>query len=989
MLDGVLDEREATLRVKEAREELNKTLADPKATELERERAKLSLDEALRNADKQKAKNRELTQSVADARKAGVDGNKQVQQAAERVADANRKVADQSRAVADAQAKVRDAQVQGAQAIASAERGLQAARLSSIDTTAKAVTKADEYRKALAKLTPEQRGLYDALVGPHGLKQAFAGWSKGLQPDVLPIFTRAVDGAKRALPGLSPLVRETASGVKELQDAASKELKRPFWRGFKRDIEGSAKPAIVGLGKSFGNVLKGMAGIVDAFLPHMDAIADRMVKVTGRFAKWGTSLKGSTAFERFLSYSSEHGPKIAAFLGAIVDALFEIGTALSPISGPILDFFTGVARGIATVAEHAPWLVQGIWAIIVAQKVWNLVAIATNAILDANPITLVVVAIIGLAAAVVYAYNRFTWFRNAADGFIDGLKVAGDVAVDLWQRYILPAFQGIWLAARVFLAVIVTAIIAPIWIALQILGAVALWLWKDGIRPSFQGIATLATWLWSKVLSPIFRFIWDGLKYVGSGFVWLYDHAIKPSFDWIASKANWLNDKVMTPAFSKLKSGVKLVADAFESAKDGIAKAWGGLVDITKKPINFVIEYVYTKGIKAVWDKVAGFVGLEKLPAAPKLLAEGGRTSGGTPGVDSIPALLMEDEFVVKRDSARRIGFDNLAYMNATGEIPRFKDGGIVGALGGAWDWTKDKVSGAVSNGIDWAKTAADLVSNPSKIWSKLMKPIIKNFTEKLGVADMGKALAKLPLKMIGGLKDKILDAVSFTGGGGGGSANIGGSIPTGQRRSIITQALAAAHIPPPGSLAQWLAGMNTLITRESAWNPNAMNNWDINAKNGTPSGGLAQVIWPTFKSNHVPGTSWNLLDPVANVAASATYIKRRYGNITNVQQANANLPPKGYALGGRVEPMWFDDGGLLPTGLSLIANGTGAPEPVFTGSQFADLRSSAQRRQFDPDGINVYVSTTLDGKELTGHVDKRIELYDAQTATALNNGRY
>lgn len=85
----MLDARETTLRVKEAREELNKTLADPKATELERERAKLSLDEALRNADKQKAKNRELTQSVADARKAGVDGNKQVQHAVERVAEAN------------------------------------------------------------------------------------------------------------------------------------------------------------------------------------------------------------------------------------------------------------------------------------------------------------------------------------------------------------------------------------------------------------------------------------------------------------------------------------------------------------------------------------------------------------------------------------------------------------------------------------------------------------------------------------------------------------------------------------------------------------------------------------------------------------------------------------------------------------------------------------------------------------------------------------
>ncbi|MGW1270719.1 peptidoglycan DD-metalloendopeptidase family protein, partial [Streptomyces sp. NPDC002491] len=540
LLDGMLDEREAVLRVKEAKAELDSVTADGTATDLQRERARLAYDEAVRNVDKQRAKQAELKKSVTDATKAGVDGNKNVQAAAQRVADANRKVSDQSRAVADAQAKVRDAQIQGAEAIASAERGLQAARLSSIDTTAKSATAADTYRKALAKLTPEQRDLYESLAGPKGLKQAFSGWSKDLQPDVLPLFTRAVDGAKRALPGLTPLVRETASGVKELQDAASKELRSPFWRGFKKDIEGNARPAVVGLGKAFGNVLKGMAGVVDAFLPHMDSIADRMVTVTGRFARWGTSLKGSPAFERFLSYSSEHGPKVAAFLGAVVDALFEIGTALSPISGPLLDFFTGVARGIAAVAEHAPWLVQGIWAIIVAQKIWNLTMIATNAIMSANPLALVVVAVVALAAAAVYAYGRFEWFRNVVGGFVSGLKTAGDVAVWLWQAAILPAFEGIWLAARVTLAVLVTAVLAPIWIAMQALGAIAIWLWDVAIGPSFRAIAAGGQWLWQKILSPFFGYIWTGLKWVGDKFVWLYDHAIKPAYDWIADKTNWL-----------------------------------------------------------------------------------------------------------------------------------------------------------------------------------------------------------------------------------------------------------------------------------------------------------------------------------------------------------------------------------------------------------------------------------------------------------------
>lgn len=35
----------------------------------------------------------------------------------------------------------------------------------------------------------------------------------------------------------------------------------------------------------------------------------------------------------------------------------------------------------------------------------------------------------------------------------------------------------------------------------------------------------------------------------------------------------------------------------------------------------------------------------------------------------------------------------------------------------------------------------------------------------------------------------------------------------------------------------------------ESSFNPNAQNNWDVNAKNGTPSYGLMQFIQPTFES--------------------------------------------------------------------------------------------------------------------------------------------
>ncbi|MFF9373888.1 transglycosylase SLT domain-containing protein [Streptomyces griseoluteus] len=80
--------------------------------------------------------------------------------------------------------------------------------------------------------------------------------------------------------------------------------------------------------------------------------------------------------------------------------------------------------------------------------------------------------------------------------------------------------------------------------------------------------------------------------------------------------------------------------------------------------------------------------------------------------------------------------------------------------------------------------------------------------------------------------------------------------------------------------------GLHRNIMRESSGNPNAQNNYDVNAKNGVPSKGLLQVIDPTFKAFHVAGTANSSTDPVANITAAANYAAHRYGSIDNVNSA-------------------------------------------------------------------------------------------------------
>lgn len=129
------------------------------------------------------------------------------------------------------------------------------------------------------------------------------------------------------------------------------------------------------------------------------------------------------------------------------------------------------------------------------------------------------------------------------------------------------------------------------------------------------------------------------------------------------------------------------------------------------------------------------------------------------------------------------------------------------------------------------------------------------------------------------------------------------------------------------GTPQSWDGPLHVLISRESGGNPNAINLTDSNARAGHPSQGLMQTIPGTFSAYHQAGTSWSITDPIANIAAGINYIKARYGSIFNVQQANPNLPPKGY-----------DAGGLLPPGATTAVNRTGQPERVLNARQTAKL---------------------------------------------------
>ncbi|MFC7966863.1 peptidoglycan DD-metalloendopeptidase family protein [Streptomyces cinereoruber] len=830
--DSSLDERGAVLRVKEAQEELARVTADPKATALQRERAKLAADEAVRNLQRQRDEIADLKAEVDKQSKAGVDGSEKVVTAQERLADAQRKVGDEAKALADAQRaaartqlqiqsdladaqrRVADAvensanaQIAAAEAIASAERGVASARLSGASATSTAITRAQEYERALAKLTPAQRELYDSIAGPQGIKSAFKDWATALQPHVLPIFTRAVDGAKASLPGLTPLVISASNGIQTLMDRASAELKTPFWVEFKRDLKESVEPAVVGFGTAFGNVIKGIAGIIGAFLPKMDGIASRSESITERFARWGTSLKGSPAFEKFLDNVKENAPIVAGLIGGVLSALFDTTQALTPVSSALMVVVTPLFDAVSWLMTNVPELVIALLAVAAAQKVITLGMAAWGAAMGVYsavtflatvatqgwafalagtgivPIIRAIVLVVGLlVAAVIYAYKNWDWFRVTVDTVASAIGTAaswlwetilkpvfegiwwllqkvGKIAVWLWDVAIGPTFRFLWEAGKILFTILVVGVLTPIYLAIKALGAIGMWLWEEIFRPIFTWIGDKAKKLYDDYIKPYLGEAKKTFEALGTAFKWVWDNILRPVFTWLGDKAKKTWDEDLKPAFDLIGKGVDKVAESFSEGKDSIKKAWDQLQEIAKKPVRFIIDKVYNGGIVPMWNKVAEFTGVDKLtPMDLRGFARGGVLPGYSTyrqGDDQlVPMRRGEGVYVSEamRDpyERARLFAVNKAAMNGqslTQYQGGYAEGGIVG-------WLKDKAS-----------DISDLLSNPLDVFSGV-KRIITDQMKGILTNPWARQVAKMPGAMLDGLKNKALGLLGLDSAG-------------------------------------------------------------------------------------------------------------------------------------------------------------------------------------------------------------------------------
>jgi len=155
----------------------------------------------------------------------------------------------------------------------------------------------------------------------------------------------------------------------------------------------------------------------------------------------------------FLPLARDAGPKVVAVAKLLGNALGEMGKFITGTVLPGLAKFTGFLRdnstlvGAVAVGIGAMVLAfkayQGVLLIIsAATKAYAAVQAALNLVMALNPIGIVVLAIVGLIAALVYAYKTSDKFRAIVDGAFHAVQAAASFAFN-WVKKNWPLLLAI------------------------------------------------------------------------------------------------------------------------------------------------------------------------------------------------------------------------------------------------------------------------------------------------------------------------------------------------------------------------------------------------------------------------------------------------------------------------------------------------------------------------------------------------------------------
>lgn len=443
-------------------------------------------------------------------------------------------------------------------------------------------------------------------------------------------------------PGVAELATQLAAVLVPAINAAAPLLEA--LAGFLSDNMGWLGPLAIAIGTAAG-AYKTYAGAVKAVSAAKDLLNSRMVTALGNWARLGATVVANTA-KMTANAAVVGGKAVAAWAqNTAAMALNLAKTAAMNVAVGVQMAAAWAKNTAAVIANRVAMAASAVWMGIVraATIAWTGVQWLLNAALSANPIGLVIIAIIALVAGIVLLWNKSETFRKIVIAVWNAIKAAALAVVNWFINSALPFLKGVW-----------DAIVAGfVWLKDKVMAAFNLW-WS-GVKTVFNGVKATITAVVNGITAYIKWWVGNFLAVVNG-----ISALIGKFKAWFGSIVGAIKEK-FNEAVGLAKGLMKRVVDALGNVGSKLYNAGKSLI---QGFINGIKDMIGAAGnaAKSVIDKVTGF-----FPGSP---AKEGPLSGR--GYVLLRAQRFMDDFAT--------GIDKGA------QLPVQATQGVVGGVGSSLD---------------------------------------------------------------------------------------------------------------------------------------------------------------------------------------------------------------------------------------------------------------------------------------------------------------
>ncbi|MEN2765838.1 phage tail protein [Ornithinibacillus xuwenensis] len=206
-------------------------------------------------------------------------------------------------------------------------------KLAKADTAEERAKAQAELNAVYDKLSGSQQGFIKSL---NSFKSFWGDFVTSFETPMLNIFSQGLTTLQKALKKLAPVFDKALSAMNTLMSDLDKSLSNPTVVKFIEFLAANVEPMMTKLGRAFGNIALGIMDMMMAFKPLMDMMADGFLEMSRGFAEWAKGLADSPGFQKFVSYVQENLPKVKnifkdAFLGII-----DLFAAFAPLAADMM-----------------------------------------------------------------------------------------------------------------------------------------------------------------------------------------------------------------------------------------------------------------------------------------------------------------------------------------------------------------------------------------------------------------------------------------------------------------------------------------------------------------------------------------------------------------------------------------------------------------------------------------------------------------------------